>query len=126
MHLKIASTFILSQLFQRVYIKDILERHDIRNLDELDELLDIIASAVGSLTNPSKLTHTFGSLKNKKIDPKTLRSYLKYFEEAFLVSAARRYDIKGKKYILLRVLFFCITIYLNIHGKESFFNVFLS
>ena len=89
----------LSQLFQRVYIKDILERHDIRNLDELDELLDIIASAVGSLTNPSKLTRAFASLKNKKIDPKTLRSYLKYFEEAFLVSAARRYDIKGKKYI---------------------------
>ena len=89
----------LSQSFQRVYIKDILERHDIRNLDELDELLDIIASAVGSLTNPSKLTRAFASLKNKKIDPKTLRSYLKYFEEAFLVSAARRYDIKGKKYI---------------------------
>ena len=89
----------LGQLFQQVYIKDILERHDIRNLDELDELLDIIASAVGSLTNPSKLTRAFVSLKNKKIDPKTLRLYLKYFKEAFLVSPARRYDIKGKKYI---------------------------
>ena len=89
----------LSQLFQQVYIKDILERHNIRNLDELDELLDIIASAVGSLTNPAKLTRAFASMKNKKIDPKTLRLYLKYFSEAFLVSAARRYDIKGKKYI---------------------------
>ena len=89
----------LGQLFQQVYIKDILERHDIRNLDELDELLDIIASAVGSLTNPSKLVRAFASLKNKKIDPKTLRLYLKYFKEAFLVSPARRYDIKGKKYI---------------------------
>ncbi len=89
----------LGQLFQNVYIKDILERHDIRNLDELDELLDIIASAIGSLTNPSKLARAFASMKNKKLDPKTLRLYLKYFKEAFLVSSARRYDIKGKKYI---------------------------
>jgi len=89
----------LSQLFQQVYIKDILERHSIRNLDELDELLDIIASSVGSLTNPSKLTRAFASMKKKKIDPKTLRLYLKYFKEAFLVSSARRYDIKGKRYI---------------------------
>ena len=89
----------LGQLFQQVYLKDILERHNIRNLDELDELLDIIASAIGSLTNPSKLVRAFASMKNKKIDPKTLRLYLKYFKEAFLVSPARRYDIKGKKYI---------------------------
>lgn len=89
----------LGQLFQNVYIKDILERHDIRNQDELDELLDIIASAIGSLTNPSKLARAFASMKNKKLDPKTLRLYLKYFKEAFLVSPARRYDIKGKKYI---------------------------
>ena len=89
----------LGQLFQNVYIKDILERHAIRNQDELDELLDIIASAIGSLTNPSKLVCAFASMKNKKLDPKTLRLYLKYFREAFLVSPARRYDIKGKKYI---------------------------
>lgn len=89
----------LGQLFQQVYLKDILERHDIRNLAGLDELLDIIASSVGSLNNPTKLAHTFGSLKNKKIDAKTLRLYLKYFNEAFLVCAAKRYDIKGKKYI---------------------------
>ena len=89
----------LSQLFRQVYIKDILERHNIRNLDELDELLDIIASSVGSLTNPAKLARAFASMKNKKIDPKTLHLYLKYLEEAFLVSPARRYDIKGKKYI---------------------------
>jgi len=89
----------LGQLFQNVYIKDILERHAIRNQDELDELLDIIASAIGSLTNPSKLVRAFASMKKKKLDPKTLRLYLKYFREAFLVSPARRYDIKGKKYI---------------------------
>lgn len=89
----------LGQLFQQVYLKDILERHNIRNLDELDELLDIIASAIGSLTNPSKLAKTFISMKNKKLDPKTLRIYLTYFKEAFLVSPARRYNIKGKKYI---------------------------
>lgn len=89
----------LSQLFRQVYIKDILERHEIRNLEEFDELLDIIASSVGSLTNPSKLARAFASMKNKKIDPKTLRLYLKYFMEAFLVGSARRYDIKGKKYI---------------------------
>ena len=89
----------LGQLFQNVYIEDILDRHKIRNPDELDELLDIIASSIGSLTNPSKLVRAFASLKNKKLDPKTLRLYLKYFKEAFLVSPARRYDIKGKKYI---------------------------
>ena len=89
----------LGQLFQQVYLKDILERHDIRNLSELDELLDIIASSVGSLNNPVKLARSFDSLKNKKIDPKTLRLYLTYFKEAFLINAARRYDIKGKKYI---------------------------
>ena len=81
----------LSQLFQQVYIKDILERHNIRNLDELDELLDIVASSVGSLTNPNKLTRAFASMKNKKIDPKTLSLYLKYFGEAFLVSSAKLY-----------------------------------
>ena len=89
----------LGQLFQQVYLKDILERHVVRNLSELDELLDIIASATGSLTNPAKLARAFTSMKNKKLDPKTLRLYLKYFGEAFLVSAAKRYDIKGKKYI---------------------------
>ncbi len=89
----------LGQQFQQVYLKDILERHAVRNLSELDELLDIIASAVGSLTNPAKLVRAFASMKNKKLDPKTLRLYLKYFGEAFLVSAAKRYDIKGKKYI---------------------------
>ena len=89
----------LAQLFQQVYMTDILERHDIRNQGELDELLDIIASGVGSLTNPSKLSRAFHSLKNKNIDPKTLRLYLKYFKEAFLVNSAKRFDIKGKKYI---------------------------
>lgn len=89
----------LGQLFRHVYLSDILERHAIRNLDELDELLDIIASAVGSLTNPAKLARAFASMKNKKIDQKTLRLYLMYLQEAFLVSSAKRFDIRGKKYI---------------------------
>ena len=89
----------LSQLFQQVYIKDIRERHAIRNLDELDELLDIIASSIGSTINPTRLTYTFANMKDKRIDPKTIRLFLQYSKEVFLVASARRYDIKGKKYI---------------------------
>lgn len=89
----------LINLFQKVYLSDIIDRHRIRNREELDELVDILASAVGSLTNPLKLSKTFKSVKNKTISDKTLKKYIDYLTDAFLVSKAVRYDIKGRKYI---------------------------
>lgn len=89
----------LSSLFNKVYLSDIIERHNVKNRNELDELVNILASAVGSLTNPLKLSKTFQSVKNKKISDKTIKKYIDYFEDAFLISKAARYDIKGKKYI---------------------------
>ena len=89
----------LQTLFQKVYISDIVDRHKIRNKDELDELVSILSSAVGSLTNPSKLARTFKSVKNKTISDKTLSAYIGYLIDAFLISKAVRFDIKGKKYI---------------------------
>ena len=89
----------LINLFQKVYLSDIIDRHKIRNREELDELVDILASAVGSLTNPLKLSKTFKSVKNKTISDKTLKNYIDYLTDAFLVSKAVRYDIKGRKYI---------------------------
>ena len=89
----------LSGLFKKVYISDIVDRHKVRNKDELDELVDILASATGSLTNPTRLARTFKSVKNKTISDKTLKTYTDYLIDAFLVSKAVRFDVKGKKYI---------------------------
>lgn len=89
----------LINLFQTVYISDIVDRHKIRNREELDELVDIMASAVGSLTNPLKLANTFQTVKKKSISRTTLKTYMDYLADAFLVNKASRYDIKGKKYI---------------------------
>ncbi|HIV63209.1 MAG TPA: ATP-binding protein [Firmicutes bacterium] len=89
----------LTSLFQKVYLSDIIDRHNVRNRDELDELVDVLASAVGSLTNPVKLANTFKTIKKKTISDKTLKNYLDYLIDAFLVSKAVRYDIRGRKYI---------------------------
>lgn len=89
----------LTSLFENVYISDILERHKINNQIELDELLDILSSGVGSLTNPLKLSKIFKGEKNKKISDKTINRYLNYFEDSFLINKVKRYDVKGKKYI---------------------------
>ena len=78
---------------------DIVDRHSINNSEELNELVDILSSAIGSLTNPLKLSKTFKSMKNKDISDKTINCYLDYLTDAFLISKAFRYDIKGKKYI---------------------------
>lgn len=80
-------------------MSDIVDRHHIRNAEELDELVDILASAIGSLTNPLKLSNTFKSVKNKNISSPTIKRYIDYLIDAFLVSKAVRFDIKGKKYI---------------------------
>lgn len=92
-------TEYLMSLFQKVYLSDIIDRHKVRNQEELDELVDILASAVGSLTNPLKLANTFKTVKKKEISDKTLKKYMDYLMDAFLVSKAVRYDIKGRKYI---------------------------
>ncbi len=89
----------LMSLFQKVYLSDIIDRHKVRNREELDELVDILSSAVGSLTNPLKLANTFKTVKQKVISDKTLKKYMDYLMDAFLVSKAVRYDIKGRKYI---------------------------
>ena len=90
----------LKDLFDRTYIKDVLERHDIKNNTEvLDILLNVLASGIGSLTNPSKLANTFKSERQIGIGSETIEKYIGYFEESFLVEKAVRYDVKGKKYI---------------------------
>ena len=89
----------LNSLFQKVYISDIVERHNVRNKAELDELVDVLASAIGSYTNQNKLVRTFKSVKNKNISDKTIKNYTDYLIDSYLISKADRYDIKGKKYI---------------------------
>ncbi|WP_285828485.1 ATP-binding protein [Bacteroides acidifaciens] len=89
----------LKALFTRTYIRDIVERNKIRNKDVLDDFLNILASSIGSLTNPTKLANTFESVKHEKVSRNTLASYLDYICESFLMEKASRYDIKGKKYI---------------------------
>ena len=90
----------LKDLFDRTYIKDVLERHEIKNNAEvLSILLDILASGIGSLTNPTKLSNTFKSERQIAIGSETIEKYIGYFEESFLVKKAVRYDVKGRKYI---------------------------
>jgi ATPase len=89
----------LKSLFEETYISDIIGRHNVRNKSELEDLLNIISSAIGSLTNPDKLSRTFKTVKNKSISSNTIKRYIEYFCDSFLVDTAFRYDIKGKKYI---------------------------
>ena len=89
----------LKQLFDETYFRDIIDRNNVRNEAELEELMDIIASSIGSLTNPRKLANTFKSEKNITVHQDTIKNYLDYFEESFLISRSKRFDIKGKKYI---------------------------
>lgn len=89
----------LQQLFQNTYLLDIKERYDIRNDDDLEELIDIVASSIGSLTNPTKIANTFKSVKQSNIARDTIKNYLDYMQDAFLIEKAVRYDIKGRRYI---------------------------
>ena len=89
----------LKELFETVYLKDIIERYAVKNEHEMRELVLIMASSIGSPCNPTKLSNTFMSLKNVKISSQTISNYLTYLSEAFLMKKAIRYDIKGKKYI---------------------------
>ena len=89
----------LKSLFEETYISDIVGRHKIRNKAELEELLNILSSAIGSLTNPEKLSATFQTVKKKKISNSTIKRYIDYLCDSFLIDSAIRYDVKGKKYI---------------------------
>ena len=89
----------LKDLFENTYLKDILERNNIKRDDVLDSLVDILASSVASLTNPQKLADTFLSNGFKDVSNKTISTYINYLLESFLINKAERYDIKGKRYI---------------------------
>ena len=89
----------LKDLFDQTYIKDIIERNNIQRVDILDSIINILASSVGSLTNPKKIYDTFVSDGEKEISSNTVNSYIKYIEDSFIVNKSDRYDVKGKKYI---------------------------
>lgn len=90
----------LKNLFEETYLTDIKKRYKLRkNNAEIDELLNILSSSIGSFTNPTKLSNTFQSLKNKSITRNTIEKYIEYIKDSFLIDEARQYDIKGKKYI---------------------------
>ncbi len=82
-----------------IYIQDITKRNRVKNIRELEDLLNILSSAIGSLTNPEKLKNTFKTVKKSKITANTIKKYLDYFEDSFLIESAQRFDIKGKAYI---------------------------
>lgn len=92
-------TEFLKNLFRETYINDIIGRHSIKNKEEFEELIDILSSGIGSLTNPKKLCDTFKSKKQKSISINTINNYLEYLCDSFIVNKAIRYDIKGRKYI---------------------------
>lgn len=90
----------LQELIRKTYLTDVIERNNIqKDISVLDDLLNIVASSIGSLTNPKKLENTFATVKHTKIDDNTISIYLGYFAEAYLLRQSRQYDIKGKKYI---------------------------
>lgn len=89
----------LKDLFDQTYIKDIIERNSIQRVDILDSIINMLASSVGSLTNPQKIFNTFICNGEKEISLNTVNSYIKYIEDSFIVNKSDRYDVKGKKYI---------------------------
>ena len=92
-------TEYLKGLFKKTYLTDIKERYKIKNDDDLEELIDIVASSIGGLTNPTKLENTFQTVKHSNISHTTIKSYLDMLQDAFLIEKSVRYDIKGRKYI---------------------------
>lgn len=89
----------LKNIFVNVYIKDVVERNKIKNIDEIGTLVDILASAIGAPTNPTKISNTFKSERGNSYSNKTISNHIDYLAEAFLISKANRYDIKGRKYV---------------------------
>ncbi len=91
-------TSVLHFLVNVVYLRHITKRFQVKNKGELGELLNILSSSIGSLTNPEKLKNTFKSEKKSKISSQTIKKYIDYFEDSFIIELANRYDIKGKAY----------------------------
>lgn len=89
----------LTSLFDKVYLSDVVERNHLTKSQELEDLVDVLASSIGALTNPSKIEATFRSELRSKLDADTIKRYLGHLEEAFLVSESTRYDVKGRRYI---------------------------
>lgn len=89
----------LTNLFKETYLKDIIERHHIEKTQELEDLINILASAIGSLTNPPKIEATFKSTIQSTISLNTIRQYIEHLEDAFIINKANRYNVKGRKYI---------------------------
>lgn len=89
----------LKDLFERTYLSDIIERHNIQRIDVLDTLVNILSSSIGSLTNPKKLSDTFISNSMKDVSINTITSYINYLLDSFLIEKVERYDVKGKQYI---------------------------
>lgn len=89
----------LENLFEETYLKDIKERYNIEKVQEMDDLIKVLASSVGSLSNPSKISDTFKSSLKSDISMNTIKNYITYLEESFLINEANRYDVKGRKYI---------------------------
>jgi predicted AAA+ superfamily ATPase len=90
---------LLDNLLKETYIRDIVKRNKIRNIGEMEVLLDVLASAIGALTNPNKLQKIFKSVRQSKITATTITKYIECLEDAFMIEEAKRYDIKGKSYI---------------------------
>lgn len=108
----------LKEQQRNVYINDVIERNNVKNDSELINLVEVISSSIGSLSNPKKISDTFKSIANINIDPKTISSYLKYLEEAFIIEKTNRYDVKGKKYLSTPYKFY----FSDIGIRNSFIN----
>lgn len=89
----------LKRLFEETYLSDIVRRRKIKKREEMEALVNIMASAIGSFTNPTKLEHTFNSVKHVTLDHETIGQYIGYLKDVYLIGQASQYDVKGKKYI---------------------------
>jgi predicted AAA+ superfamily ATPase len=96
----------LKNLFNQVYLSDIINRYNLRGHDEIDALANILSSSIGALTNPKRISDTFSSERNMKVSQQTVSRYLSYLEDSFLVQKAMRYDVKGRKYIATPVKYY--------------------
>ena len=96
----------LKSIFDNVYMKDVIDRNKIKNRDEINTLVDILASAIGSPTNPTKIANTFATERNSSYTNKTVSAHIDCLEEAYLISKANRYDIKGRKYIAANLKYY--------------------
>lgn len=96
----------LKSIFDNVYMKDVIDRNKIRNKDEINTLVDILASAIGAPTNPTKIANTFVTERHSSYTNKTISAHIDYLEEAYLISKANRYDIKGRKYIAANLKYY--------------------